>query len=69
MKIRLTLLTAACATALIALAVSLAALAFHPANGEVGYTDHPGHAAKSSLSREQVRAEIKGGAQGRLALP
>ncbi len=59
MNFRKSLLAAAYATALVAPAVSFSASEFHPANGEIGYTHHPDHAAKSSLSRDQVAAEVE----------
>lgn len=59
MNIRKLSLAAAFAAALAAPAVSFAASEFHPANGEIGYTHHPEHAAKSTMSRDQVTAEVE----------
>lgn len=59
MNFRKSFLAAAYAAALVAPAVSFASSEFHPANGEIGYTQHPDHVAKSSLSRDQVTAEVE----------
>ncbi len=61
MNFRKSLSAAACFTTLVAPALSLAASEFHPANGEVGYTHHPDHADKSSLSRDKVAEEVEAG--------
>ncbi len=58
MNFRKSFLAAACAAALVAPAVSFASSEFHPANGEIGYIQHPDHAAKSTTSRDQVTAEV-----------
>ena len=58
MNFRQSLVAAACAAALVAPAVSFATSEFHPANGEIGYTHHPEHAGMSTMSRDQVAAEV-----------
>lgn len=63
MKIHQTLLTAACAAALAAPALSFASSEFHPATGEIGYTHHPDHVKASSVTRDQVLAEVQAARQ------
>ena len=58
MRTQRLILSVTVAAAVLAPAAAFASSEFHPANGEIGYTQHPSHAQPSNVTRGEVTAEV-----------